>query len=237
MKKVRFVLAVSASVALFGACLSSPASKPASGALDKYWESTGKTYPAGGKFAKPMAFAPGQYVVTGSTANGKRQSVTKTLLVRKEQGGWVFETVGMDAKGKETVGQILIAGMDEAMQTGDGGKISLVWMKTRDEKGVVQTIEGDQMKMYNAVSKSTWTNMVVDAKAAVPGGPISVPAGSFADTVLSRATTKVLGFTVETESWMNAAVPINGMVKSRSTDGKSVVELLSFGFDGKPVLQ
>lgn len=179
-KKVRFVLAASAAGVLLGACLSSPASKPASGALDKYWESTGKTYPAGGKLAKPMAFAPGQYVVTGSAANGKRQSVTKTLLVRKEQGGWVFETVGLDAKGKEPV---------------------------------------------------------VDAKAAVPGGPISVPAGSFAETVLSRATTKVLGFAVETESWMSAAAPINGMVKSRPTDGKSVVEFLSFGFGGKPVLQ
>lgn len=39
--------------------------------------------------------------------------------------------------------------------------------------------------------------------------------------------------TIESDGWYNTAVPVNGMVKSMTKDGKTLMELLEFGTDGK----
>jgi hypothetical protein len=227
MKKLALSLAV--------LCLILPAASAApSKSLDSYWTDAGKSFPAAGQFSKPAAWMPGQYVVTGTTVNGKRDSVSTTLLVRKEEGGWVIESSGVDKNGKESVTQMLLAGFDTAMTTGDTSKIELVWMKSVGKDGKVSVIEGPAISMFKGLMKSSWEKLVVSVSSPSDGGTVAVPAGSFAGTSVIKSTSKVMGKTIETESWIHPSVPVNGMVKAMTADGKTVTELLSFGTDGKP---
>ncbi|HRY71981.1 MAG TPA: hypothetical protein P5165_02050 [Spirochaetia bacterium] len=227
MKKVAVAAVLAALVGLSGAFGQSKA-------LDALWTTSTKAYPEAGKFQKPLAWAPGQYVVVGQLAKGKRDSVSKTLVVRKEAGGWVIENSSVDKAGKESVMQMCLGNYDAAMKAGDGSMIELVWIKTLEKDGSVSTTEGPALAMMKTMMKSTYEKMVVSLSEYVEGGAVQVPAGSFSGTNVVKAKTKVMGFNIETESWFHPAVPVNGMVKSRTTDDKSFSELISFGFDGKP---
>jgi hypothetical protein len=204
--------------------------------LDKYWTPTGKSYPAS-SFSKPKAWAAGQYVVLGNTNNGKRESVSRMLLVGKEGSAWVIENWSIDKGGKEATSQMCVDGYDKAITSGDASGLELVWMKMTGDDGKVQKIEGSQLAMYKTFSKAAYESLVTDSSGMKDGGAVTVPAGSFAGTAYAKTTAKVMGFSVESEVWMNEAVPLNGMVKSSANKGKSVSELLEFGFDGKPKMK
>jgi hypothetical protein len=205
--------------------------------LDSYWTDKGTSYPAAGAFSKPPAWAPGQYVTLGMTSKGKREGVYTTLLVRKEDGGWVIENSAIDKKGKEQVTQMLLKGFDEAMKTGDSSNVELVWIKMLDKDGKVKTIDGAPIKMMKGMMKSNWERLVATAQTTSDGGAQAVPAGNFAGTSYYKSTVKAMGKTIESEAWFHPAVPINGLVKSRVTDGSSESALLAFGLDGKPEIQ
>lgn len=205
--------------------------------IAKYWKDAGKSYPAAAKFAKAEKWVPGQYIITGTTTKGKYESVSRTLIVRKEAGGWVIETTNTDRKGKETASQMLLKNYDEAIKAGNPGMIELGWMKMRDEDGNIQTIEGDQMALFNTFAKSSYENLIVNITTYTDGGAVTVPAGAFAGCTYNKATVKVMGMKITTENWYHPSVPVNGLVKYQTEDGKSVTELLSFGTDGKPVIE
>jgi hypothetical protein len=227
MKKLALALSM-ATIAL-AAASAAPAKS-----LDSYWADKGTAYPASGTFSKPAAWTPGQYVTIGTTIKGKKDSVTTTLLVRKEEGAWVIENAGIDKKGKESISQTCLKGFDEAMATGDTSKIELVWMKTMDKNGKVSLIEGPTISMMKGLMKSSWEKLVVTVSSPSDGGTQAVPAGSFAGTSYIKSTSKIMGKTIESETWFQPSVPINGMVKTRAADGSSESLLLAFGVDGKP---
>jgi hypothetical protein len=206
---------------------------PAKG-IDSYWAAKTSSFAGTGPFAKPAAWKEGQYVVTGTTVKGKHDSVSTTLLVRKEGGGWVIETINIDKKGAETASQMLLSGFDQALVSGDASTIDLVWMKTLDKDGKVSLSEGPALSMFKGIMKSSWEKLIVNVATPVDGGTISVPAGSFVGTSSIKSKVKVMGTTIESESWFHSAVPVNGVVKTQTTDGKTVTELLAFGTDGKP---
>jgi len=226
------VLAALFTVAVLASCASQ--SQAGSQSLDSYWAATGKSYPVQTRFTKPMSWKEGQYVVLGTTTNGNRNSVSKTLLVRQEQGGWVIETSTINSKGEEKVTQMLITGFEQAMATGDTSGLDLVWIKTMKKDGSVSTTQGAQLGFLKGLYKSAYENLVVSRSGASDGGAVAVPAGSFDGTRMIKATTKVMLTTIDSQTWLHPAVPVNGMVKSMTKDGKTVVELLSFGFDGTP---
>lgn len=224
------------SLILFATGAMMPLAAADKAAFAKYWTAAGKSYPAGKQFVMATAWAPGQYVITGTTTKGKQDSVCKQTIVRKEDGGWVFENWTLDSKGKETVSQMLLKGFDEAVKAGDASKISIGWMKMKNEDGTVQKIEGDQMAIFNAFFKSTYEKLVVNISVFTDGGTVTVPAGTFAGTNYQKSSIKIMGMKIATENWFNSAVPVNGIVKTQTSDGKSVTELLSFGFDAKGTL-
>lgn len=225
-----------AAIAILAAAFALPAAAADKDPLARYWNVTGKNYPADKTFTRPAKWAAGQYVITGTKTRGKAESVSRTLIVGKEQGGWIIETGETDRKGKQSVTQMLVFGYDEAAKADAVPELRIGWMKMKDEKGQIQTIEGEQLAFFNMFAKSTLDRMVVKVASFTDGGAVTVPAGTFAGTNYSKSSVKVLGMTVESECWYNGAVPVNGIVKTQTTDGKTVTELLSFGFDGKPEL-
>ena len=160
-------------------CATGPSLGAQSQSLDSYWTATGKSYQAGAQFNGPMAWAAGQYVVVGSTTNKARTAVSKTLLVRQEQGGWVVETSTTSAKAPQKVTQMLITGFDQAMATGDVSGLDLVWIKTLNKNGSVTTMQGAQLGIMKGLYKSAYEGLVVKKSGFTDGGTIEVPGRLF----------------------------------------------------------
>lgn len=204
--------------------------------LDGYWQGKGKSV-SYKKFVKPMNWAPGQYVVVGNIDDGERKSVTRTTVVRREQGGWVFESVTTDEDGKVSGMQILIKGYEQAVSKGDASKIMAVWAKILQPDGTVQKIEGEAMALYNMMLKSTWEKLIVSGMQYAKSGAVAVPAGTFAGTTSVKSTVKVVFASITQISYFHPDVPVNGMVKATNEDGETTMELLDYGFNGKPVIK
>lgn len=230
MKKIFTLFAIITALALSSCSSSAKKSSP----LDGEWTSKGKSI-TGKVFKAPMKWAPGQYVVIGTINDGEKESITRSLVVKKEAGGWVFETTTTNKKKKVTGMQMLIKGYEQAIAKKDASLIKVVWMKMLQENGTVQTIEGDNLLIYNVIMKSAWDNIIISGTTSAEGGAVVVPAGSFAGTTKMSTSVKILFATIKGTSWLHPDVPVNGVVKSSSGDSKT--ELLDFGFNGKPVIQ
>ncbi len=232
MKKL-FVCSVIVLGLAFISCSSAQKTNPH---LDGYWQGKGKSVPYK-KFTKAMNWAPGHYVVMGNLDDGERQSVTKTTIVRRENGGWVFESISTDEDGKVTGMQICIKGYEQAMAKSDVSKISAVWAKLLQPDGTVQKIEGDAMNLYNMMLKATWERLIVSGVQYTKAGAVTVPAGAFAGSTSLKASVTIVFATVTSISYFHPDVPVNGMIMATDEDGKKTMELLDYGFNGKAVIK
>jgi len=182
-------------------------------------------------FIKPMPYGVGQYVVMGTTEKDGKRSVTKTSIVGREAGGWILESYSLSETGEGIV-QMLIRGMEKAAATGNVDEVEFVWIKTMDKDGNVQAMEGPMLMMARSLYKGSLQNLSVKVESYVDGGVIVVPDGSFTGANTIKAEVRMLGRTYRSTGWHHYSVPINGMVKSVSDDGKMVMELLAFGYKG-----
>lgn len=232
MNKVLAVLTLAAALA-FSGC--SSASKKA-GPFDSMIKSGNNSF-ASKKFTKPMKWAPGQYVVMGTMDDGEIESVTRSLIVGKEAGGWIFETTTTNDDSEVTGMQMLIKGMDTAIAKGDPAQIKVIWVKMLQADGTVNKIEGEALTMYNMMLQSTWYNIIISGTKYTAGGAVKVPAGNFAGTTKVHTSVKVLFTTIEGDSFLHPDVPVNGVVKSVTDDEDEATVLIDFGFNGKPVIK
>lgn len=232
MKKITVLALLAAGIAL-GGC-SSGGGK--SSALDARWTGAGRSV-AYKRFTAPMKWAPGQYVVMGNLYNGKRMSINRYTVVRKEAGGWVFESIDTNDKGVQGGMQMLIKGYERAIATHDPSQIDLVWVKMLQEDGTIQMMEGEALMIYRMTLKSTWEKIILANDSYSKAGAVTVPAGTFAGTTTITATTKILFKSLTQVSYLHPDVPIHGMVKATDEKGSVYAELLDYGFNGKPVIQ
>jgi hypothetical protein len=208
----------------------------AASAFDDFWRSTGKSYPADGAFRRPPLLAPGQFVVAGLSINGRHERVTRTLVVGRAGQNWILENATYDKNGGENLVQIEIEGYEAALATGDASRIRILRMTTRDGGGRLVEKSGPAPGIYGEMMKLGFQRMIVGTEGFSAGGRLSVPAGVFPATHEAQSYLSIFGNRMRMENWYSAEVPISGIVRSVSSDGRNVTELLAFGYDGKPSL-
>lgn len=216
-------------------CITMPGPDPArQAALDARFESKSNSYPSKGTFKQAIPLAVGQYVVTGNTSGGRRDSIMKLAIVGKENNGLILEMTSTDARSESTQ-QMLIRGLEQvASGKAKPETIEILWIKIRDDKGQIQQIDGAMLTMMAAPMRSTFSKMYTDNEAMKPtdGGTIRVPAGTFNGTSRIESEVRILGMTMKSTGYFHPAVPINGLVRSESNNGKDISELLEFGLQG-----
>ncbi len=190
-----------------------------------------RNFGAAGRFIKPMPYAVGQYVIHGTTDSDGKRSINRTMIAGKADGGWVIETGALNTA-EETAVQLCVRGLEKAAASGNAEGVEIVWLKIKNEKGEIQRVEGPVLTMMRAMYKGTLSSLNVKLAAYVDGGMISVPAGSFVGTNRVETEATFFGRTLRSTGWYHRAVPINGMVKSVSDDGKNQTVLLGFGLRG-----
>jgi hypothetical protein len=195
-----------------------------------FGNSSAKSFPATGKFLKPMPYAVGQYVMSGIVNDGKR-SISKMSIVGQEQGGWIIETYSL-SESDEAWTQMLVKGLEQAGERGSVDDIDIVWVKTKQKDGKVVSIEGPVLSITRGIYRGALGGFKVSIAAPVDGGTVSVPAGIFSGTMKSSSESSFLGRSYKSDGWFHADVPINGMVKSTSVENNMTIELLEFGRSG-----
>lgn len=198
---------------------------------EQYSASSSRNYGTAGKFMKPMPYAAGQYVILGTTDAKGNRSITRTMIAGRDEGGWIIESATLNTS-EESAVQLCVRGLEKAASTGNAESVEIVWIKIKNEKGAIQRVEGPVLAMMKAMYKNNLASLNVKVNAYVNGGAITVPAGTFAATNRVEMEATFLGKKFRSTGWYHPAVPINGMVKSVSDDGKNQTVLLGFGFKG-----
>ncbi len=218
-------------LAFISAC--GPSSRPELKAkVEPYFNAaSAQNFGAAAKFMKPMPYAVGQFVINGITDSSGKRSVSRTAIVGKESGGWIIETYTLSDTNEGSV-QMLVTGLDAAARGGSLDGIDIVWIKIKDDKGAIQKLEGPVLTMSKALYKKNLSAFDVKVAVYTNGGSVTVPAGTFAATNMVKSEVSFLGRKYKSTGWYYSGVPINGLVKSSSDDGKTSMVLLKFGLRG-----
>lgn len=199
--------------------------------IDSYFNNTKThTYKASEKFKRPMPYKVGQYVVTGMTSPSGR-SVSKMAIVGKEQGGWIIETHSLTQSSESTM-QMLVTGMEKVYEIGSIDDLNIIWVKIKTHGESVQTIEGPILELTKGLYKKALAGLEVRTTMNTESGTVRVPAGNFEGPLKSSSEVSFMGKKYPSDAWFHPSVPINGMVKSVSKNGDTIIELLDFGVSG-----
>ena len=200
------------------------------------WASRTREYPDAAAFARPMPWQVGQYVLYGSTEKGERKTVFRTLIAGHEGDTWTVEIWSLDAKGKESVLQLLLSGYEAAYAKGDEASLQILGFRSRDKSGKVTEVDGKRIGPLAGVAKSYVAMMLgLEAPSSLVAGTLMVvPAGRFETTDYGRGSLHAMGRSGDFSGWYSSLVPINGAVRTESEEGRNVTVLLAFGFDGIP---
>ncbi len=199
--------------------------------IDEYYaKANPRTFGVSMKDFKPMPYAVGQWAMYGVTGDGKR-SISKESIVGQESGGWIIETYSLSETQESTM-QMLVTGLDKARESMDPEDIDIVWVKTRDKNGKIETIEGPVLSVTKGLYRKNLVNFSVKQLGTEDGGSVTVPAGTFPGTIKTMAEATFFLSTYTSDGWFHSAVPINGMVKSVVREKNITMELLDFGKTG-----
>ncbi len=199
--------------------------------IDSYFNKTkNRTFNASGKFKRPMPYKVGQYVVTGMISSSEH-SVSKMAIVGKEQGGWIIETHSLTQSSESTT-QMLVLGLEKVYETGTIDDLEILWVKIKPHGEAVQTIDGPMLALTKGLYKKGLAGLEVQSTMSTDTETVSVPAGNFKGTLKASSEVSFLGKKYLSDAWFHPSVPINGMVKSVSKNGDTVIELLDFGLSG-----
>jgi hypothetical protein len=196
---------------------------------DSFGRHSTQSYSGTAKFVKPMSWAAGQWVLHG-TINKDKRTISKTSILGQEGGGWVIENYSLN-ESEETVIQMCISGMDRMTASGDPDDMDIIWIKMKDKDGKISQIDGVALSFTKGMYKKMLPSMNVNVNGE-DGGMVSVPGGTFSNTLKFTTEVSFWGSKHTSQTWCHADVPINGLVKSVSTEDNIEMELLDFGTTG-----
>ena len=216
-------------LALFVASCAPSADPAMQSKINSYFGKSSSRSFKGGAFV-PMPLAVGQYTVYGTTMDGKR-SIMKQAIVGQEQGGWIIETHSI-TESNESISQMLVTGLDKAREKYDPDAIDIVWVKTREGSGEVQSVDGPVLSITKGLYRKALVNFTTKTSGLTDAGSITVPAGTFAGTQKLDSEVTFLMSTYKSQGWISRDVPIGGTVKSVMPEDNITMELLDFGTSG-----
>jgi hypothetical protein len=178
----------------------------------------------------PRAWVPGQYAVYAFDRDGSPGLLRYAIEEQTAEGLWLgIEELSYSQK---TLWRVLLqrvpANREEVVSLTRRAVVQADGQGTR-----IYDFEADSSpvvaKMREAMAP-LWAGFL-----ATPAGTtrttISVTAGRFENAAETRATLHVLGVVSELIGHRHDAVPISGLLKGKTADGKATIELVEFGDD------
>lgn len=198
--------------------------------LEWHAKSSTQMFDGKGLFQKPMAPAVGQYTVYRMT-NGEDRSVLRNAIVGKEGNGWIIESQTINGK-NEAITQMLIAGLEKTWETLDPDHLDIVWVKIKQDDGEVQKLDGPVLSITRGTYKKLLNGLYLRFNKDEGMAAVKVPAGTFNNCTKAITEFDFLLWSDTVEAFYHPSVPMNGIVRSVSTDGDNLMELVEFGTSG-----
>lgn len=193
-----------------------------------------RSFPAGSDLSSPTGartFKGGEWVVYRNLDGAKMTGLLKMALVRQDGDAWVFELTSMTDTGS-TVIQEAIQGLGDLVSTGNPEAGKVLWVKVRGRDGKIETLQGAMLGMMGNTYKAMITaNSGRSTEALTPGGPVTVPAGTFAATWKATSQLSQGRSSEKGTVWLSTQVPVWHLIKAQGTSGR-VLELVDFGASG-----
>jgi hypothetical protein len=187
--------------------------------------SPSQTFPAPAT-PQPLPLAVGQWVQY-KMIDDKGQPAFFTMKVVDElQGAYWLEYLNETYTGRTVTKMHLYLGDRTSLDA-----IDIRAVKMKDPKGNINEMPPEVLNLM----KSTWRDllsMLVITWQGLPQEDARVPAGVFSQCYKAHTQASWGPFKSESLTWAHPAVPINGLVRSQATDGKSGMELVAFGEKG-----
>lgn len=216
-----------------------PSLKPAMVSRTNQWVTdlsakNAATYPAPeGSGAEPKVFpwAVGQWIAFKVSNEKNEVSVMKIALVGKEPRGWWMETETQTGYGRD-ISKVLF-GKTPGEVSPEQFAESILIMVTKHDEDEVQTIDLSTMPafvqgMQRSVMKQSMKQSMPMSKFTAERTSATVTAGTFTGAYRFEAE--------DTTGYWHPLVPINGMLKAATRDGKFSMELIGFGIDATSAL-
>src|SRR5215813_13384836 len=194
----------------------------------------------GAQIAAPGALRPqpwkvGQWALYKTQHDGDVGYERFGVVGQDDCGIWI-EQVRQDYKHR-SVSKICYRAMPQPPT--DAAKlasaIDLVQVQISQQDGRQPTIldfrDGRNAQMKQAMQMFGASLVSFDWSDALPRRDITVPAGTFQGTAVTAANVNLGILSISVDVWVHPEVPVNGMVKSASSNGIETV-LLAYGQDG-----
>ncbi|MFN7131108.1 MAG: hypothetical protein ACK4N5_03445 [Myxococcales bacterium] len=182
---------------------------------------------------EPKPWKAGQWVLYRVTQNGKDPQVTRIKVVEQTSDGFWIETEQVDYYNR-TLTRVLYSrqprNYDEAVD-------AIQKIITRQDDGDPQeqdfTQDNELVRMMKRTMKHVGNGLVAPTDvSSAPREDVTVPAGSFKSTAKFEAALFLGPIEKRFTGWYHPEVPLNGGVKTVTTDGEWTHELLDFGHSG-----
>ncbi len=186
---------------------------------------------------KPMPWKVGQWALYRVTNKKGEIGFEKMSVVAQDDCGVWLEMVRQDPRSR-SIAKVCYEKVPEVSNdpsaTVQSALDAMKKIVTKADDGPVQTIdlrapEGSMMKMMMGKNFASMVQWNVDPNS--PRADITVPAGTFKQTLETKTTVKIAFITVTGTSWVHPSVPVSETVKSVTSDG-TTMELVDFGSTG-----
>lgn len=222
MKKIVILFSLIFATSLLGATDLDSLAIPSQGA-----KSLGPTQPLPGF----ESMKPGQWATYKWIENGQLIRITKTAYLAHENGVWTIESVSIEAN-RQGATQMQVKGLEKMLQGQTGDDVEILSVKMKNGTGPVQELPKAILSTIGGTYKKMIPDYSVKALKLKDNGPITVAAGTFAQTLKDdESVVKTTYGEGKATTIYHSAVPTK-IVKMTTFDNKVIMELVDFGDSG-----
>jgi len=180
-------------------------------------------------------FKTGEWSVYRNIVNGKFEGIVKLGIVSADEDAVVYELAYTSESGLIVL-QFTVEDLDQTIKSGDKGKTLIQSAKyvlapagSNDRR--VSNLDGVGRDVFSKLL-DVFSDYPAINNPIVAQGSTTVPAGIFQNTWKASSLIVTPRYYENATGYLHSRVPINHIVKSVSEDGKSVMELVDFGYSG-----
>ena len=174
----------------------------------------------------PKPLAVGQWT-QHKLVNEKGEPALVTYKIVGEDGGAFWIEIANEGYFGKTVSKILLVPGDRM----NPNTMDVRAVKMKDKKGQVTEFEGPMLQLMKSIWQSS-INMLAVSWQGLPQETMPVIAGTFTNCFKARTDASWGAWRSVSTTWMHAAVPISGLVKSAGIDHPTTMDLVGFGETG-----
>jgi hypothetical protein len=174
----------------------------------------------------PLPVAVGQWTQHELRDEQDRPSFLTMKLVGEDLGSYWLELVEETYSGRRITKMLVYFG-----DRSTPAALDIRAIKSRVGTGPIKDASPEELRS----SHSDWAgvlSMLAVSWQGLPQEEARAPAGIFAGAYKREAAESWGPLLVKSTTWSHPAVPLSGLVRSQATDGRSSLQLISFGEKG-----